>query len=109
MYWWLAASLLANVAINMIEFLNRRAGHDLNFLQQLQHTWWLILVAQFGLFYAYRDAASLMVAWTVFSSANCVMRLISNHFFVGEPMSAMAWCGAGLMMAGMVVVRLGTK
>jgi multidrug transporter EmrE-like cation transporter len=103
--WWFVASLMANVAINVIEFMNRTASHGTSFPQQLLLTWWLILVAQFGLFHAWKGAPSMMIAWAVFSSMNALMRLVSNHFFLGEPLSWQGWAGVAVMFAGMYLVK----
>ena len=102
---WFAASLLANVSINIIEYLNRVCPPDRGFLGQLMYTGPLIFVAQLGLFYAWKGAPSMILAWACFSSMNALMRLVSNHFFVNEPLNVQGWVGCACMFLGMYIVK----
>lgn len=103
MPWWVW-SIVANLAINVIEFLNRTGGFATP-LVAFRTTGPLIILAQVGLFYAWKGAPSMMLAWACFSAMNSLMRLVSNHYFVGEPLSVQGWAGCALMFAGMYVVK----
>lgn len=103
--WW-AFSLLANVTITAIEYLNRTGGYP-SFGHALLRTAPLILIAQWGLFRSWRDAPSLLVAWAFFSVGNCVMRIGSAYFAVQEPPSWLTLAGVALMMFGAYVVKVG--
>lgn len=105
MPWW-AFSLVANVAITAIEYLNRAGGYP-SFGRALMHTAPLIVLAQWGLFRAWRDAPSLLVAWAFFAVGNCVMRIGSSYFAVHEPPSWVMLAGVALMLAGAYVVKVG--
>jgi multidrug transporter EmrE-like cation transporter len=101
--WW-AWSLVANVAINVIEFLNRTRGYT-GPIDAFKETAPLIVLAQIGLLYCWKGAPSMMLAWAFFSSMNALMRLVSNHFFVDEPLSLKGWLGVSVMFAGMYLVK----
>ena len=104
--WW-AASLVANFFIFRIESINRLSNFE-SFFQQIPATWWMILIAQWGLFRAWNDAPGFMVAWAWFTSMNLLLRLYSTHFIVGEPMNIQVWLGTSLIFGGMMVVKWGT-
>lgn len=104
--WWLA-SLMANVAIATIEYLNRTAGYA-DYYVAIKHTWWLILIAQAGLFYCWKGAPSFMYAWGFFFAGNCAIRLVSNYFFVGEHINVIGYAGVALIMAGACLVKAGS-
>ena len=104
--WWVA-SIIANFTIAGVEYLNR-AGGFANFGDALLRTWPLIIVAQFGLFYAWRDAPSFMFAWAFFTSGNLLLRLISTQFAVGEPLTLTTTLGVSLMFGGAYLVKVGS-
>lgn len=106
--WWFVWSLVANVTINVIEYLNRTAGFA-HPIDAFKTTAPLIILAQVGLFYAWKGAPSMMLAWACFSAMNSLMRLVSNHYFVGEPLSIRGWVGCGIMFLGMYVVKTAGK
>ncbi len=103
--WW-AWSILANVSITTIEYLNR-TGDFAHPGQAFLRTGVLIVLAQCGLFYAWRDAPSFMFAWAVFNFGNILLRLVSAHFFVGERLTLSVWVGVALIVLGGNLVRLG--
>lgn len=105
--WWIG-SLVANVGIARIEYLNRIAKFD-SFEDALTHTWWLILISQYGLFNAWNGAPSFMAAWAVFTAGNFFLRLISARFLVGEPMTIWTYVGALCVFAGGAVVKFWGK
>ena len=103
--WWLA-SLVANFFIFKIEALNRMSTSSFT-MQFFGTTWWMVLIAQWGLYVAWRTAPSMMLAWAWFTSMNLVLRLISTHFVVGEPMAMTAWIGTSMIFGGMLVMKWG--
>lgn len=105
MTWWLWG-LLANACIVLIEFLNRKAG-AVSYLEQLTVTAPLIFVAQMGLFYCWRDAPKMLLAWAVFTLGNCAFRLISVQWAVGEPPGWVTLAGVAMMIAGAFTVKAG--
>lgn len=104
--WWIA-SIIANVTIAVIEYLNR-AGGFASFGDALLRTGPIIIVAQFGLFYAWRDAPSFMFAWAFFTSGNLLLRLISAQFAVGEPLTWTTTLGVSFMFGGAYLVKIGS-
>ncbi len=101
--WW-AASILANVCITAIEYLNRAGGYA-TFREALWHTLLLIIVAQWALFYTFRDAPTLMLAWWVFAIGSSAMRICNSHFLMNEPVDWRIGAGVVLMLAGGYLVK----
>ncbi len=104
--WWFA-SLVANVCICRIEYVNRVTEAS-GFYQVLPMTWWLIVLSQWGLWNAWSAAPSFMVAWAWFTLMNGVMRLASAQWAVGEPPSWMAIGGTALMFAAAYMIKTGS-
>lgn len=102
--WWLA-SLVANGFIFALERINRSGGFE-SFSAAIVYTGPLVIAAQWGLFYAWRDAPSLMAAWAFFTVGNLVLR-IANSYTIGEPLNLGTWVGLSLMVLGMMMVRTG--
>jgi len=105
MTWWMWA-VVSNVTIMVIEYLNRTAGFVGPF-DAFKITFPLILIAQIGLFYCWRDAPQMLLAWTVFTLGNCILRLISATWFVGEVPTLTTLVGVALIMAGGALVKVG--
>lgn len=103
MPWW-AWSLVANVAINTIEYLNRTAGFA-TVWDAFKVTGPLIVLAQVGLFHAWQGAPSLMLAWIFFFACNTAMRLGSVHFLVGEPVTWRHLVGMVLAFVGVWLIK----
>ncbi len=103
--WWLG-SLIANFCVAGVEYYNRTSGGK-SFTDVLSTTWWLILLMQYGLYRAFAGAPSFMLAWAFFTCFNMVIRLISAHYFVGEPLSTSVWVGTSIMFAGMLTIKFG--
>ncbi len=101
--WW-AASLVATGSIFRIEMVNRLSKAE-TFLEQMGLIWWLVLIAQWGLFRAWQGAPSMMTAWAWFFVVNVSLRIISVHYFVGEPMNLKVWVGIALIMGGALLVK----
>ncbi len=106
MSWW-AASILANFAIAVVEYLNRVGGYP-DFLRAVMVTGPFIVAAQFGLFYAWRDAPSFMFAWAFFTAGNLLLRLISAQLMIGEPLTWPTIAGVSAMLAGAYLVKIGS-
>jgi hypothetical protein len=104
--WW-AASILANVAIAGVEYLNRAGNFD-TFGRALLTTGPLILAAQYGLFYSWRDAPSFMLAWAFFTAGNGLIRLVSAQYMVGEGLNTLTLVGTSIIFAGAYVVKAGS-
>ena len=104
--WWVA-SIIANVVITAIEYLNRTGGYAA-FREAIWHTLPLILVAQWALFYTFRDAPSLMMAWWVFAIGSSGMRICNSHFLMGEPVDWRIGAGVVMMLAGGYLVKGGS-
>lgn len=103
--WW-AVSLISNVAIIATEYLNRTSP---TLWAAWSRTWPLILVAQAGLWFSYRHAPTLMVAWVVFTTGNSAIRLLMAATVLGEPFRPQwALLGAGCMVAGSFCVKRAT-
>ncbi len=103
---WFVWSILSNLAIAVIEYLNRTGGFA-HPGEAFLRTGWLIVVAQVGLFYAWRDAPSFMVAWAMFTAGNIGLRVLSAHFLVGERLTMHVAFGIGLVLLGGHLVRQG--
>ena len=103
--WWVA-SLVANVCIVRIEFINRTV--DGNFLDVLPQTWWMIAIAQWGLFNSWNGAHSMMIAWAGFTAMNNVMRLASVQWAVGEPPSLLTAVGSAGMFLCAYLIKMGS-
>ncbi len=103
--WW-AASILANFTIAAIEGLNRNAGFT-NFGNAIVCTMPLIFAAQYGLFYAWRDAPSMMMAWAFFTAGNSVLRLLSVQYYAGEPLNVTTLAGTAVIFFGAWIVKQG--
>ena len=104
--WW-AASLVANATICRTEYLNRTLPVD-TFADALPHTWWLILLAQWGLWNAWNGAPSMLTAWVCFTTMNSILRLGNSHFAAGEPISLLSAGGSALMFLAAWMVKEGS-
>lgn len=108
MTWWMA-SLLSNVAIIMVEYINRTATGG--FISVLPKTFLLIILAQFCLFRAFNGAPHWMIAWVVFAVGNSLMRVVSVNFMAGHEVANWYYTGGGcaVMMAGAYLVKSGMR
>lgn len=105
MPWW-AASIVANVAIAFIEYINRVGGHD-GFFDTLKLTALPIFIAQWGLWGAWSGAPSLMTAWVFFLSGNIILRVITSQCILGELISPTVAAGIVLALSGAYLVKVG--
>jgi hypothetical protein len=103
--WWIA-SLIANVNIAVVEYLNRAGKYD-SFGEAILRTGVFVMLAQWGLWRCWDGAPSFMTAWAFFTAGNLILRLVSNHFLVGEPLNLLAGAGVALVVAGAQLVKMG--
>lgn len=99
-------SIVANAAICSVEYMNRTGGFG-SFWQAIPYTFLPIALAQIGLFYAWKDAPKMLIAWIVFTIGNSLFRIASTWLFVGEPLNLTVLAGVLLMIAGGRVVAMG--
>lgn len=105
MPWW-AWSLVANLAIAAIEYLNRAGGFSGPGAAFLR-TGPLIVLSQIGLFYCWRHAPSFLLAWVFFSIGNSGLRLLSSHFLIGDQLTWQAGADVSLILLGGWLVTTG--
>ena len=105
--WW-AWSLVANMGIAVVEYLNRTGGFE-NFTQALPYTIWPIAAAQMGLLYAFKGAPSFMAAWAMFTVCNSAFRVINARYFVQESLTVWAYVGVLIVLLGGYVVSFHGK
>ncbi len=107
MPWWVA-SIMANVAIIWIEYMNRGAANG--WLSVLPKTALPILIAQWGLFQAWNGAPHWMTAWLVFYLGSSALRIGSVAATTQEIGS---WphiiLGIALLAGGSIAVKLGLQ
>ena len=103
---WILAGLLANVGIMFVEYINRT--QDGNFFQVLPVTIGPIMIAQFGLWYSWSHAPSMMLAWICFTVGNNTLR-IANSYLVGEPFNVFYAAGLSLAIAGACFIKHGAS
>ncbi len=104
---WLVWSVVSSLCAVTIETINRIGGHA-TFWHALVYTGPLIVLLQAGIFYSWRNAPSMMLAWVTFSACTLVFRLLSLYFIVGEPMNLSTSLGVVLVVAGVYLVKVGT-
>ncbi len=105
MPWW-AWSIVANIAIQINEYIARRAGVH-GFIETLPYTAVPIVVLQVAIFYMYRDAKSFMLAWAVYFVGSVSCRFVTASL-VGEPPSLLQALGVAVIVGGAVLVKLGS-
>lgn len=106
---WAVASLLANVAIIAIEYLNRHWGGAVTYWGALRLTGPLIVLAQFGLWYTWRHCPHLLAGWLVFTIGNSLIRLLMVSLYTHESFAWWTPAGIGLMICGAFVVKEGLR
>jgi hypothetical protein len=105
--WWVA-SLLGNLAILRVEFLNRSNPGDL--FGTLALSWPWVILGQVCLFYSYSRAPSLLAAWIMFSGANALLRLLVVRLFLNEPLNIpWALLAVACVMTGAYSVKMATR
>jgi len=104
---WILAGLLANFGIMWVEYVNRAGGHG-GFLSTLPYTIVPIAIAQYGLYYSWSHAPSMMQAWIFFTVGNNLLR-VANAYFVGEPVNAFTGAGISLALAAACLIKHGSN
>ena len=107
--WW-ACSILSNVSIIAVEYLNRYSGGG-SWLLALRYTWPLIILAQWCLWRSWSAAPHWLTAWMVFTVGNSLMRVAAVGLFgAGEVAS---WhrvvAGIGTMVLGSFILKGGLR
>lgn len=105
---WFVAVVISVLAIARTEFLNRTLPTSDGFMGALSHTWWLIILAQWGLWRGWSAAPSMLLAWALFTCLNNVVRLGNAQWAVGEPPSPLAIVGSALMFVAAWMVKAGS-
>jgi hypothetical protein len=105
---WLLAGLMSNVAIAWIEWYNRTSAAS-SFTAQLPITFVPILIAQLGLWYSWKHAPSMMIAWFAFSLGNNALRLLSVKFVLRESLTMYHIAGAICIVLGGWLIANGSR
>lgn len=95
---WIFHSLIANVAIMGTEYIYRTKHFD-SFWNALPYMAIPVLIAQYSLFYLFRDSPTYLLGWAVFFLGNGVLR-VAISIYLGEPMSEQIIAGLLLIAAG---------
>ena len=103
---WVAWSLVANVAIIGLEYMYRMVDYR-SFWDGLPHFVLPILATQLALYYMFKDAPSYLLAWAAFTVGNTVLRLMSNHWFIGDKMNWMIMAGVSVIVLGTFLIKEG--
>lgn len=105
--WWVA-SIIANVAIIYIEYVNRATSGG--WTEALPLTVGPIILAQFMLFLAFNGAPHWLAGWGFFTIGNSIMRIIAVYFFASAVGSwSFVSLGIATMLAGGLILKLGLK
>lgn len=105
MNYWLWA-LVAVSCTTWIEYVNR-AWQMPSFWHILPYTAPAIVLLQTSIFYLWRDAPSLMIAWILFASGAAFLRFGTAALLLGEPIGWRTVLGAVLVVAGGKLVSMG--
>ena len=105
---WIVYSILANISIAYVEYINHAADKP-TWLQALPYTAVPIIIAQYALYRAFSGASSMFLAWAVFTVGNSLMRVVSVKYMVNQPVNIYHICGIVGMLASAYVVKLGGK
>ena len=101
---WLFPSLLANLAALTLEWIYRA-----RVFPSWWDGWWVMLplaaAVQVGLFYSFRSAPSLLVAWSTFFLVNAALRLFLSYQVLKEPLTPGITLGLVLVIIGALLLR----
>ena len=105
--WWVA-SIISNVAIIFIEYVNRST--DGGIIAALPKTFLPIVLAQVCLFYTFNGAPHWLAAWAFFVVGNSIMRVGAVYYF-GDAVSSWAhvMLGITVMLAGSFLLKEGLR
>lgn len=101
---WVVHSFIANVAIMGIEYLYRAKSFS-GFLPALPYIIIPILIAQYSLFYLFRESPTYLLGWAVFFLGNGILR-VGISLYLGEPMSEQIMAGLFLIAAGAFFLKV---
>lgn len=101
---WILWILLSNTAIMWLEWIYRSAQYT-SFWSALPYTIVPIFVGQFGLFYGFKFAPSLLIAGTTFAIVNASLRMV-NTKILGETIVVYTWVGLMFLVAASILFKL---
>ena len=101
---WILHSFIANAVIMGIEYIYRTKAFP-DFTSALPYMLIPILIAQYSLFYLFREAPSYLLGWAVFFLGNGVLR-VAISIYLGEPMSEQIIGGLLLIGAGAFFMKI---
>lgn len=104
---WVLWSLVANVSVLAIEYVNRKDYFG-GFIEGLPYTIWPIALAQVALYYCFKGAPTYLTAWAIFTMGNAVLRVISNTVFVQEQLNWMILLGVVGMVGCSFLIKSGS-
>lgn len=102
------ASILANVNIAVVEYLNRVGQYE-SFFEAICRTAPFVIIAQWGLWKCWDGAPSFMLAWAFFTGGNLALRLVSNQWLVGEGLNWKSALGVAVVAGGVALVKVGAR
>ena len=101
---WIVPSLIASLAAVGLEYVYRARWFD-NYWQGI----WLLLpvgmTIQMMLFYSYRDAPRLLVAWSVFFLLNALLRVGVSTLGLHESFTLRTGAALGFIILGAILMR----
>ena len=106
MPWWLGG-IIANIGIAYIEMTNRTSTTE-TWLGTLQYTAIPIILTQWGLYFAWKNAPSMMTAWVFFTAGNSLARIITAYW-IGEPPGIKTWIAICMCLSAAVIMKFGGK
>ncbi len=108
MPWWVA-SLIANVCITYVEYVNTHASGG--WLTVLPLTAVPIVIIQGCLFLSFSGAPHWLTAWAAFSLGSSAMRLTAVALTPDQHIGSWLWilCGVTTMLLGSVAVKEGLR
>ena len=101
---WFLWIVLSNTAIAIIEYIYRTSRYK-SFIEAFPYIIIPILIGQVGLFYGFRSAPNLLFAGAVFTVINVSIRICTSTY-IGESLNMYNWCGAILLVAATVLLKL---
>jgi len=105
--WW-AWSILANLGISGIEYVNHAGGYG-TWAVTLLRTGPLIVITQYSLYRAFSGTDHWLIAWAVFTIGNVVTRTAAVALLTPEQVTGWgaALAGIAIMVVGAMIVRNG--
>jgi hypothetical protein len=104
--WW-ATITLSSICIQYVELENHQALGG--WTSVLPKTFVPIVLSQWGLFVGWRDAPSLLTAWSYFTLVNTILRLGISWFVAGQHFDWRTPLGVAAIIAGGQLVKSGLR